>query len=261
MGSVKRQFKSKYKSLIRYLNHRNSPLIKYYYRNHWTPKKGSIAERIDKYSKSHPNLNFIQIGANDGMEFDPILKFIRRDNWKGILIEPQKHVFEKLSYLHQNTPDVVLLNAAVSSHDGEQELYKIAFSESRWATGLSSFSKDALLHQFDKGYVKSCMDAEGKTMPENESEWIKTEKVRAISFSTLLKEHGIDSLDFLQIDTEGFDFEIIKMIDFSSFKPGFINFEIAHLSEEDKESCKSLLESQGYEIYQKSRDMMAELKR
>lgn len=50
------------------------------------------------------------------------------------------------------------------------------------------------------------------------------------SLIQLVKDHDLFGLDYLQIDTEGFDDEIIKMIDFSIIKPKLIKFELVHLS-------------------------------
>lgn len=41
----------------------------------------------------------------------------------------------------------------------------------------------------------------------------------------LLTSHGLTRLDLLQIDVEGFDAEVIRMIDFSRVRPGIIKYE------------------------------------
>ena len=43
---------------------------------------------FDTFSKSHNRkVNFIQIGASDGLRNDPIREFIIRDKWQGIFVE------------------------------------------------------------------------------------------------------------------------------------------------------------------------------
>src|SRR5690606_37180184 len=89
----------------------------------YSPSKGSMSELISRFSKNNPELNFIQVGANDGFNHDPIHKFIRRDGWKGVLLEPQKAVFEKkLKVLHQNSKGIICINAAMDIVDGEKQL-------------------------------------------------------------------------------------------------------------------------------------------
>ncbi len=46
-----------------------------------------------------------------------------------------------------------------------------------------------------------------------------------ITFDKICDQLHITEIDFLQIDTEGFDFEIIKMIDFDKYKIKKIRFE------------------------------------
>ena len=49
--------------------------------------------------KKDPNFFFVQVGANDGVNHDPIFHHVRKYNWKGLLIEPIPDIFEKLKYI------------------------------------------------------------------------------------------------------------------------------------------------------------------
>ena len=46
----------------------------------------SILNNID-------NCFFIEVGANDGIYLDPLYPYIIKNNWSGILIEPNHIVF------------------------------------------------------------------------------------------------------------------------------------------------------------------------
>ena len=77
------------------LSSENNPLFIGYYKYLYRPKKGSLEEFLNEYSKSKiDGLTVIQIGANDGITHDPIHKFIKRDKWNGVLLEPQPYVYE-----------------------------------------------------------------------------------------------------------------------------------------------------------------------
>lgn len=39
---------------------------------------------------------FVHIGANDGKTGDPIWKYVKRDKWRGVFVEPISSMFEKL---------------------------------------------------------------------------------------------------------------------------------------------------------------------
>ena len=56
-------------------------------------------------------------------------------------------------------------------------------------------------------------------VPPFDSDRFIAETVKSITFDTLLRRHGVSRLDLLQIDAEGYDFEILKRIDFRAFDP------------------------------------------
>ena len=74
------QLKKKYKNFLFNLSAAENPLWLGYYRYIYKPSSGSLAEFIDRYSKEKKSITFLQIGANDGFIYDPIHKFIKRDN-------------------------------------------------------------------------------------------------------------------------------------------------------------------------------------
>src|SRR5258708_1342309 len=46
---------------------------------------------------------------------------------------------------------------------------------------------------------------------------------RLSPFKQLLEKHQISEVDFLPVDAEGYDFELLKSIDFSTTRPRFVN--------------------------------------
>jgi hypothetical protein len=54
--------------------------------------------------------------------------------------------------------------------------------------------------------------------------------VPCFTFNTIIKEQGVESIDYLIIDTEGHDYNILMNIDFSIIKPYSIKFENKHMS-------------------------------
>jgi len=255
--SLRNYYKRAYKEKVRRLNEKNSPVIQWYYRLFWKPKNPSIPFLFDRYSKQHAEVFFIQIGANDGMEHDPLLKFIRRDGWKGLLIEPQKDVFSQLQKLHRHTPEVILENAAVSKTNETRELYHLSFSQSRWASGLSSFIRTSLEAQIESGYVEACAQKEGVSLPADKKDYIASTPVNCHTLDFLKEKHHLPNINLLQIDAEGYDYEIIKMVNFDKIYPDLISFESGHLSAEDWKACEELLHAKDYQIYVKGRDAIA----
>ena len=51
-------------------------------------------------------------------------------------------------------------------------------------------------------------------------------QAKTITFDQICENHNLTQIDYLQIDTEGFDYEIIKMIDLAKYRIKCIRFEI-----------------------------------
>jgi FkbM family methyltransferase len=220
------------------LSANNNPLFIGFYKYLYTPKKGSLSEFLNEYSLSKKDsLCVIQIGANDGITHDPIHKFIKRDNWKGVLLEPQSYVYTQyLSKIYKNNKDIHTLNAAISPQNGTQKLYKIGFCDMRWATGLASFQKEHLENAFSNGLVKEQCQKYNIEIP-SPAEQITTEEIMTISPESLLSKYKISKIDLLQIDAEGYDYEVIRIFNIEKFKPKLVIFENTHLSEKDMMAC------------------------
>jgi len=247
---MKNFFVNLYKKIIFNLSSNNSFIFIRYYRNFYKPKPNTISFELDKYSKKlKDEFYVIQIGANDGIDNDLIHKFIKRDNWRGVLLEPQKYVFEKyLSKIYKKNNGINVINSAIGYSDGEITLYKIGFCNERWATGLASFKKESLEKAFLNGYIKKRAKKSKIQIPEEKEKHIIEEKVNVICPNTLIKNFGIQKIDLLQIDAEGFDYDVIKMFDISKNKPNLIIFENTHFSKTEFNECINLLQNNNYEI-------------
>jgi FkbM family methyltransferase len=189
---------------------------------------------------------FVQIGANDGMRADDISEFVKKHKLKGIVIEPLQDMFSALVDNYRDYPEVTPINAAIDVADRVRKLYRIDPALKGipdWCQGIASF---------DKSHV---MSAE-KKIPAIKDHIIE-EKVRCISFPSLMQEYGINKIDLLQIDAEGHDYEIIKSIDFDAVQPGVIRYEESGLSRDDKWKCLNLLMDRGYKIFSERNDIIA----
>ncbi len=199
-----------------------------------------------------------QVGANDGKSNDPVHKYFRDYTWHGLLIEPQRDVFEQgLSKTYQGNPRVEIENAALGSEDGSLPFYRVAISRARWATGLSSFIRSSLERHIASGYIARKAREEGVAVPDDASQLIETVQVPTFTVETLLARHGVQNFDVLCIDTEGFDFEILKLVDFDRYTPEVVLFESNNLSKDDFVAAHSLLKSKGYELFWEKGDTLA----
>jgi FkbM family methyltransferase len=161
---------------------------------------------------------FVEFGAFDGITDSNSLLLEKEFNWRGILAEPSKRIFLKLS---QNRKNNMLDDRAVFSNTG----LKILFNE----TVLPSLST-----------IDSFSGSDG---------WDRSKGVKyvvdTISLQDLLIEKNAPKrINYLSLDTEGSEFEILKFFDFESFEIDIITVE--HNFGESREKVWHLLIANGY---------------
>jgi FkbM family methyltransferase len=189
---------------------------------------------------------FVQIGAFDGQAGDPIHRFVTTYGWRGILVEPQKRYFSRLIATYGDQPNLVFRNVAVGERREKKILYKIR----EGVPGLPAWAPQAA--SFDRSTVLSHREI----IPDLEK-LIDTEEVDCITLDDLLGEVPVPEIDLLQIDVEGYDHEIIRMLDFGRFAPSIIRFEHKHLSPRDYEASLQRLVRHGYRVAQEGPDTLA----
>ena len=188
-------------------------------------------------TRKHKDIFVLQVGANDGISNDPIYPFVQRYKWKGLLLEPLPDVFKRLQQTYQSKEGVILCNAAMADRDGVMPFYRIAPEPDvpDWCDRVGSFSRETVLshkHRF----------------PAIEN-YITEQPIDTYSFNTLVNSRGIDKIDVVMIDAEGYDHEILKQIDFERFRPKLVIYEQIHLSDTLKKASIELLNKAGYDVH------------
>lgn len=190
---------------------------------------------VEALEPASSNFFFVEVGANDGCSGDPIHDQICSYGWRGLLLEPQPSVFEKLVKNYSGFEGLIFENVALGTADGTQKLY--TFEDADY---LASFDRKTLEKR-----------SHGNTN-------IKEIDVKVKTFQTLYSEHQVDRVDLLLVDTEGFDFEVIKMaLDTGLAKPRLIRYEHLHLTSSERAACISLLAKCGYKMLRDGRDTIA----
>jgi len=202
---------------------------------------------FSEYSAREAKFFFIQVGSGDGQAGDHIYNYVHKYNWSGILIEPVDYVFEKLVKNYSGKEGLSFENRALSADAGDKDFYYIGETNStafpEWYCQLGSFSKSNIeKHESEIPGIR---------------DYIVHKRVKTITFKELIGKYQVENLDLLQVDVEGYDYEVIKMIDFNKIKPKIILFEDKHLSCQDYSECKKLLEVNGYFLYKMPFDTLA----
>jgi FkbM family methyltransferase len=200
-------------------------------------------ELIESILKKDENVNVI-IGAHDFISFDFLSDIVKRNNSKLILFEPRDSSFNSLK---KNISNLNLSNCKPYQFCVHPSLKEITIYSVKteslckyptWAEGIASISKDHLL----------------KHVTEEDIEEIKTKCISPDNWHSVL---GIGKINFLQIDTEGFDFEILKSVNIPYHNPSVIKVEVANLKELEKIDLVCYLFSFGYDCIFNGEDVIA----
>ena len=244
---VRQFFKTQFVALRKQLLADNFFALMFYYQRVWQPKPNSLEAFLEDYSANKKDFFFLQVGGNDGFQNDPICKFVKRHRWAGITVEPQAAPFRTLQEIYKKDA-VTPINAAIDVENRTRKLYKVAFTDARWASGISSFLRSHLEQKIEDGYIERKARKSGIELPENKENWIAYDEVQCLTFGQLFDDCGVRHLDLLQIDTEGFDYEILKMFPFERLMPKILIFERENLSQQQQNECNAWLAGLGYSL-------------
>jgi FkbM family methyltransferase len=197
-------------------------------------------------------LFIVQIGANDGTTYDPIHDFVMRNKGrvKALMLEPVSDFYNQLVATYRDHPGVTPLRLAIHKSEKSMEIHRVdparLSSAPEFVKGIASF--DAHYH------------AKSKTPPE----WIITERVECVTLHELLDRYGVQKIDLLCMDTEGYDAEILSSIDFEKVQPVILMFEHGLrdgvMSEESLAKIVMRLNRYGYDVLVQDYDVVAHLR-
>jgi FkbM family methyltransferase len=202
---------------------------------------------IRAFAEVYPDAFFVEIGSNDGVQHDFLRPFIVEGRWRGIMVEPVPYVFERLRENYGSLGRVALENAAIGDRDGTLPFYHLREAEPGerarlpgWYDGIGSFSREIVT-------------SHAAHIPDIESRVIRSE-VPTLTFESLCRRHDVSTLDLVLIDTEGYEFEIVKSIDLEARHPRLLVYEHFHLEPGDRERCAQRVRAHGYETMEEGFD-------
>ena len=190
---------------------------------------------LEEFSKSNGQLNqdliaqmfldfrhdgyFVEFGATDGERFSNSHLLEKTFNWKGILAEPGKGWHQSL----KKNRNAIIETKCVWKSSGD----KLEFNE----TEIGELST---LEMFSAG------DFHAEQRKSGNRYFVET-----ISLEDLLDQYGAPKfIDYLSIDTEGSEFEILNNFNFRKYTFGFISCE--HNYTETRKQVADLLTAHGY---------------
>jgi FkbM family methyltransferase len=162
---------------------------------------------------------YIDIGANDGITLSNTFVF-EQLGWKGICIEPLPEIFVKL----QANRRCDLFNVALSNRNDDHFEFAQVFGPDMLST-----SKELLVKRRD------AINAYGGK--------IKFITVKAMTFDALMKNYPKD-IDFLSLDIEGGELNLLKSIDFNKYHFKCITVE----NNEPNKVIINFMNKKGYKV-------------
>lgn len=181
---------------------------------------GQDLEVVKFYNKKK-NGFFIEIGASDGISLSNTYLLEKQYDWTGICCEPIPRRFEMLI---KNRPKSICVNKAVFNKSGLIVKFDIAKNYDL----LSGISEYIDAH-------KSSVDRNKISIP-----------VKTVSLNDLLERTNAPRfIEYMSLDTEGTELEIIKSVNFDKYIFGLIDIEHNYI-EPRRTEIKNLLLSKGY---------------
>lgn len=178
---------------------------------------------------------YIELGALDGVDISNTKFFEDTLNWTGILIEPHP---EKYKLLEINRPNNFLFNDLVSCYTDPLQ-FRYFIDEFSPVSGVESTLPQEHL---DK-YFESNDDYK-KSIPQTRI------MIQPKTFTEIIKKTNLTYIDFLSLDVEGHEYEVLKSWDFS-IPIYLILIEVLGIEPERENLCKEILINNGYKFITK----------
>lgn len=164
---------------------------------------------------------FVEIGATDGVYLSNSLMLEKELGWRGILAEPARNWHEKL---------VVQRSAAID--------LRCVYEETGESVLFREVEGDAALSTIDI-YTENDLHKQTRRIA-------KKYAVETVSLCDLLLQHGAPhQIDYLSVDTEGSEFNILKHFDFGAYEIGILSCE--HNYNQNRNDILHLMHDNGFQ--------------
>jgi FkbM family methyltransferase len=166
---------------------------------------------------------YVDVGASSPIR-DSVTHLFYEAGWNGINVEP---IPERAAELRRLRPRDVIVSAALGSKPGAARLVRTS-----GIGGLSTLTPPDQLPSEYQGHF-----------------W--TIEVPRITLTAILEEHRAERIDFLKIDAEGAEFEVLRGLDFDRWRPEVLLLEAVAPKTADRTdgAWSELLEDQGYALF------------
>jgi FkbM family methyltransferase len=181
------------------------------------PSQFGQTDFVLKSLSGRTNGYFVELGADDGVQTSNTLLLERSFGWSGICIEPVANRYQLLKQNRRCQTDP----RCVSGVSGERVVFKV----DRSATVFSGITD----------YMSTYRDRSGDTI-----------ELVTVTLTEVLNDHNAPSvIDYLSLDTEGSEFQILSGCDMTRYRFRVITVEHNH-EETKRRKIRELLQLHGY---------------
>jgi FkbM family methyltransferase len=198
--------------------------------------------------RDYQDIFVLKIGANDGITNDPLATLLLADaRYRGLLVEPIPQYAAMLRVNYGKCGRFVVEQAAVAASSGTANMYYVDESALK---GIGNGNLDWLrsIASLNRRHVIKHLS------PELHSA-VKEAPVECLTVNALLSRNNVQKIDLLHIDCEGFDYVILRQFDFTTVRPRIVLFEKKHLTAQDLQAAKVMMEFAGYEVEEMETDV------
>jgi FkbM family methyltransferase len=175
---------------------------------------------IDAYFKDVKQGTYVDVGANHPIN-DSVTKHFYEKGWRGINIEPIKMLYDLLCI---DRPEDVNLQIGISNKAGTLTLREYDNH------GLSTFSNE-LQNEYTAQTNKKTHEYKDVVVPVS-------------TLKEVFINHPLEHIQFMKIDVEGFEYEVLQGNDWGKFRPEMICIESNHMLK--GKDWRPLLEKNAY---------------
>ena len=170
----------------------------------------------------------VVIGAHSGAWLATLFEKYLSQNI--LLVEPVPYNIDLLKENTAKYNNIIIETSAISEKNEIKKFYYVKPDAVKklgkhWASGIGSFDKQHILNHKNKRFLVSDPD-------------IEDVNIQYLTFSNLIDKYLVSSIDLLQIDVEGAEFEILNSIDFNKIEIKKIIFEFKHFDGTFKDGTK-----------------------
>ena len=174
------------------------------------------------------DFGLVVIGAHSGIWLKDLIN--KYSNHSILLVEPVTYNLKILKEKYSSNKNINICTNAIFSKNKIESFYFVKKDSieklgKHWASEIGSFDKNHILNHKSKRF----------DIVEND---ITEIKVEFITFDKLVKNYLIRSINRLQIDIEGAEYEVLKSIDLKKIEIKEIIFESKHFDGTFKEGIK-----------------------